>query len=318
MVRLRLSLLGKICKSDEDADDDDAIETCCIPRRFWCMFLAFFIFLYGLCNGLYYLLLIYLHTFSLKQSTDCVGVECDTVISCEATRTSSYHFRLSIMTIGSLYFGHLGILAAVEKYAIEMFQFSCWLLTISVVHATVFVMDIVYFTTCDRHYSYNVIMEAVMWPYRGWPFGYPVQWEVSQMTSYDARYINKLVGGYPVGLWHGIWLCVVASFWLYAAYEAFILSMRFHYGLAGLGTCFSISSWKERLDMRYDVRDAGYGTLGFASAAFDEWDEDEYILQRPIQQGWNRPGFMPGKPVMPASYATAYDGFRDDRRNVLL
>jgi hypothetical protein len=223
------------------------------------------------------------------------------------------------MTIGSLYFGHLGLLACFEKYAIEMFQFSCWLLTISVVHATVFALDAVYFYACDRHYSYNVVQEAIMWPYRGLPFGYLVQYEVSQMTSYDSGYINSLTG-YKVGLIHAIWLCVVAAFWLYAAYEAFILSMRFHYGLAGLGTTFSIATWKENLEMRYSFKDDGYGTLGAAfNTGMDlEWDEDEYYLQRPLRQHWWRSGFMPGRAAMPASISTSYDGFRDDRRNVLL
>lgn len=268
------------------------------------------------------------------------------MFTCEGTLESSYHFRWACLGIGSLVFGIIGLDSIYNKYPIEMFQFASFMLFAAVVHFATWLMDCSFYYLCDSHYSYNVIMEMIMnWPL-GFPFGYGTVLAVDKMETYPAKIIDHLCfykialcnfGLCHISVWYAFWTFIKFWFCIYFAYEAFQLALLFYYGLAGMGACFSISNWKERLKTKYEMNDVAYNTFGMAMATGMDvgWQEDEFRLQRPLRQPtFFNNGFRPGMPgmagmsgmmggvmpgaSMPVSAATAYDGFRDDRRNVLL
>lgn len=308
--------------SDEEDLGDDW-DTCYIPRRFWILFIVLGTFLYGIYNVWYFALASYMAMFNGSGKTDCYGPGCDATFTCAGTLETSYHFRWCLLGLGSLVFSILALDSLYNKYAVEMFQFSGFLFFSAVVHMITCAMDFSYIYLCNDHYSYNVIIEMVLWPLGGLPFGYAVQHEVRQLDRYPIRYIDKLCF-HQVQIYYLVWTGIKILFCCYATYEAFILGLRFHYGEAGMGATFRISGWSERLKMKYEMRDVAYNTFGMAMATGMDlgWTEDEYKLQRPLRPPtWFRPGvpggMMPGV-SMPVSAATAYDGFQDNRRNVLL
>lgn len=318
------------------SDDEDLGEICAglVYRRTWVFLLSLGFFLYGFYNSLYFLLVSYMFTFKMEPSS-CYGPGCDAMLTCDGNREASYHFRVCVMTIGSLVFGVIGMNACYNKFAVEMFQFACWLVVVAVMSFTVWAMDEVYQTVCNDHYSYNLIMEMVLWPIAGLPLGKRIQYEIRQLKTYPAQYVDSLCF-HNIGLWFGIITALRVLWWMFQAYQAFMLSQRFYYGKAGMGATFSLESWQQRLKLRYEVNELGYNTFDMAmNTGMDlGWTEDEFKLQRPLRPqhlyrgarpGMMGPGMMPGmmpgggiSVSVPASVGMAYDGFQDDRRNVLL
>lgn len=310
------------------SDDDDLDDEYCVYRRTWIGLIAVGFFLYGAWNCFYFILEMYIGMATMHQS--CTGAGCDQVMSCDATREASYHFRVCTMSIGSLVFGVIGINSVYNKYSVDMFQFAVWLLVVAAVTVGVLVMDIVYQSMCDDHYSYNLVLEMVLSGF--WPWGRAVKYEVRQLKIYPAEYVDSLAM-HHIGRWNAAACVVKVSCLLFAAFQAFCLAQRFHYGLAGMGATYSIADWQDRLNTKYEVKDVAYNTFNMAVATGMDlgWDEDEFKLQRPLRENrvssmyrYGNPGMMPGgMPGMPGmgmmpAQAQAYDGFRDDRRNVLL
>lgn len=279
------------------------------------MVLAVFFLMYGIFNGIYFVLVAYVEMFRMTPS-GCSGPGCNgNNLTCAATQESSYHLRVAVMTIGSLIFGVLGINSVYNKYAIDMFQFSCWVLCVAALYLTVGLLDGAYLLICDKHYSYNLVQQTVLSSIFGFmPFNRGIQYEIKQLDTYPRGYVDT-VCYHNVAAWFAIMTLFKVGFFAYAAFQAFILAQRFHYGMAGMGATFSIGGWQERLKARYDIDDVGYNTFGMACAtAMDVgWEEGEYQLQRPLRQPQMYRGAM-----MPGAAATAYNGFQDDRRNVLL
>jgi len=165
---------------------------------------------------------------------------------------------------------------------------------------------------CDSHYSFNVVSDALLWPVPDLPVKTGIKYEIRQLDSYPKAYVDALVY-HNVSLIFGLWTLLRVFFLFHAAYNAFILSERFHYGLAGMGATFSIESWQKRLKMRDEVQEVGYNTLAMMTKTGLDlgWEGDEYKEERLD----NRPRHWYRQP---AAAARAYDGFQDDRRNVLL
>merc|ERR1719482_518438 len=139
------------------------------------------------------------------------------------------------------------------------------------------------------------------------------------MKEYPSGYVNQLAH-HNIFTWYVLLYVFRIFLFLLLSYQAFVLAQRFHYGLAGMGINFSIEGWRKRLMLRYEINEVAYNTFDMACATGMDvgWTADEYILQRPLRQPhWYRGG-MAGGMMMPAGAAQAYDGFRDDRRNVLL
>lgn len=297
------------------SDEDTLGEACCLPRKIYVLILAIGFLLYGTYNALYFIIAGYIEMFKMEPSR-CSGPHCDGVLSCEGTREASYHFRICVLAIGSLVFGITGINAIYNKYASDMFSFAGWLLVLAVVHSSVWLMDTVYTATCGSVFSYNTIMETILWPTRGLPVHSGVKYEINQLNVYDVNYVNAIIWRnsagdllHNVATWYFLMTALRVLFWLFSAYQAFVLAQRFHYGIAGMGATFSLEGWRKRLNMRYEIKEAAYNTfdMGWATGMDLGWTEDEFRLQRPL-----RTGYMPG------AAAQAYDGFQDDRRNVLL
>merc|ERR1719401_2504427 len=74
----------------------------------------------------------------------CSGFTCTDVISCDATRSSSYEVYMFIMVIGSLVCGTQAVSALMNKYPKETYNFAFWLLTVVVLTAIVTVWDLIY------------------------------------------------------------------------------------------------------------------------------------------------------------------------------
>lgn len=299
---------------DDDMDNDNAFgRYCCMHRRWYCLLLSIGFLLYGMMNGLYFAIYTYVHMFTLSPST-CTGPGCGDILTCAATKNSSYEFRLSVMTIGSLVFGVVGIVACSQRYANEMFAFFGWLVTTIMVYMSVLVMDGAYIFICGNTYPTNTVEEAVLWPIPRWPVNRGVKYEIRQLESYPVNYVNEIVH-HNVGVWFMCLTFAKCFFFAILAYQCFILAQRFHYGSAGMGINFNIENWMKKLKMKYEVNEVAYNTFDMAMATSMDlgWTEDEYMLQRPLRTPhWYR------RPGMPAAAAQAYDGFRDDRRNVLL
>jgi len=293
--------------------EDDSLGTVCgINRRTYVLIIALGFLLYGVYNALYFVIYSYVFMFKLTP-THCSGPGCTDVMTCAASREASYHVRLSIMAIGSLVFGIHAVNAVYNKYASDMFNFACWLLAVGIVYFVVGLLDGSYMVLCGNVYSYNVIMETVLWPITGLPLNSGIKYEIRQLTSYPVGYVNALCF-HNIAFWYGVWTFVRVSFFGFCAFQAFVLAQRFHYGMAGMGATFSIEGWRKRLMMRYEINEVVYNTFDMAGATGMDvgWTEDEFKLQRPLRQ----PHWYRG--MMPAAAARAYDGFRDDRRNVLL
>lgn len=297
------------------SDEETLGDTCGIKRKIWVLIVAICFLMYGIYNCLYFLIAAYVSMFTL-QSSRCHGAGCsDAVIGCAATQEASYHFRVCVMSIGSLVFGVIAINSIYNKYPGDMFKFMAWLVFSAFVYATAGIMDAGYLVLCRDHYSYNTVAETLLWPIKGLPVTAGIKYEVRQLDVYSATYINNLCYG-SVGFWFAVLTVAKVTFFMYAAYEAWCLAQRFHFGEAGLGATFSIEGWRKRLAMRYEVNEVGYNTMDMAWAtAMDAgWTEDEFKLQRPLRQS-PYSGF-PG--YMPYAASHAYDGIVDDRRNVLL
>jgi hypothetical protein len=200
-----------------------------------------------------------------------------------------------------------------NKYAEEMLQFTWWLIFVAFVFFSVWVMDGVYMAMCGNQYSYNVIMETILWPVYGWPVSEGIKYEIRTLDSYPRRYVDTL-SYHSVWKMFSIFAFIRVIFFLFFAFQAFILAQRFHYGLAGMGANFSIESWRKRLMLRGELDEVAYNTFDMAWATGMDagWTEDEFMLRKPLR----RPHWYRGN--APAAAAFAYDGFQDDRRNVLL
>jgi len=282
-----------------------------IPRRIFILLVACGFLVYGVMNALYFIIFAYVNMAKMTPS-HCSGPGCNDVLTCDGTRDASYHFRICVVSICSLVFGISGVNAIQNKYATDLFNFAWAVLLIAIVYFSVMLMDGAYMVLCGNHYSYNTIAESILWPIAG-PVNPGVKFEIRQLNSYPVGYVKALA----VHNVTGMFVCFTMArvlFFVFAAYQAFVLAQRFHYGMAGMGANFSIEGWRKRLMQRYEVNEVAYNTfdMSFASGLDVGWQDDEFHLLKPMRKPhWYR-GMMPG------AQAQAYDGFRDDRRNVLL
>lgn len=293
------------------SDEDSLGSTLGLPRRIYVLLVAIGFLVYGVYNALYYITLGAINMTSMKPTHGCHGKACDDLMTCSASLESSYHFRICVVAIGSLVFGIIGTNAIYNKYAPDLYKFSWWLVVCSVLMASVLLMDAGYLVLCRDHYSYNIIAEVILWPILGMPVSQGIKFEIRQLNSYPSNYVNALTHHNIMG-WYTAWMLFKVAFFAHAAFQGFVLTQRFHYGLAGMGANFSIEGWKKRLMMRYEINEVGYNTMdmSFKTAMDMGWDESEYVATKPLQQShWYKPEQGMGK---------AYDGFHDDRRNVLL
>lgn len=289
--------------------------TCFIPKRTYALLIAIGFTLYGVFNGLYFIVFFYKMQGKMTP-THCSGSRCSDLMTCDATLESTYHVRLIVLTLGSLVFGISGINAIHNKYGPDMFNFGCWLVfVVALLGATLF-FDFSYLTVCSKHLSYNVIQEAVMWPIPNLPVHNGIKYEVGQMNSYPSAYVNALSNHNVFGL-YAIWTLLKMAFFSHAAWMAFKLAERFHYGVAGMGANFSIEGWRQRLMMREEINTVAANTFGMAleTCGDVDWREDEYLFSRQNKhKRYAYFGSLPDNIKDPG----AYDGFKDDRRNVLL
>lgn len=293
------------------SDEDTLGNTCFIPRRIFVLLIAIGFLVYGVYNALYFITFAMVHMTKMTP-THCSGPGCDANLTCDGTRDATYHLRLAVMAIGSVYFGITGVNAIQNKYASDLYQCACAMVVAAVVYFSVMLLDGAYLVLCGNQYSYNTIAEAVLWPVPG-PVHRGTKFEIRQLNSYPKSYVDALCFN-NVALTFAAFSMVRVLFFLFAAYQTFVLSQRFHYGLAGMGANFSIEGWRKRLMMRYEINEAAYNTFDMAGATGMDlgWQEDEFNLQRPLRKPhWYR-GMMPG------GAAKAYDGFSDNRSNVLL
>jgi len=297
------------------SDEDLLGKTCFIPKRLYVLIVALWCTVYGTSNVLYYIVFAFANQGSMTP-THCSGHRCHEVLSCSATTHSSYHFRLCVMVLGCTVFGIKGINAMANKYAGETYNFACWLAALMAVYTFVLIVDGLYFFTCDGLYSYNVIAEAIMWPIHNVPVNSGMKFEVGRMKAYPGHYINELLV-LKVQYWYLFLMLLKIAFLCHASWTAFLLADRFHYGIAGMGANFSIEGWRKRLLMRDEVEQVASSTLDMAlMTAMDvDWDKDEFQLRRPLRGGMARQWY---RGVLSGQTAKAYDGFRDDRQNVLL
>lgn len=300
-------------ETEDLANDQQWGRYCCLHRRWYILLSTVLFSLYGLYNFCYYVFQSYYKMFSMSPSA-CHGPGCDDVFTCDGTREASYHFRLSVMTIGSLVFGIVGIWAVIQRYANEMFAFAWFVLVAAGVYMATLIFEVAYMGMCGAHYSYNLVQEAAMWrwPFWNFPVSEGIKWQLKEMKDYPSKYVNQLCHS-NLAIWFVLGYVFRIALFLFIAYQSFVLAQRFHYGLAGMGANFSIEGWRKRLMARYELNEVAYNTFDMAWATGMDmgWTEDEFHLQRPLRQPWYR-GMVPG------ATARAYDGFRDDRRNVLL
>lgn len=293
------------------SDEDSLGNACFIPRRILVLLIAIGFLVYGVYMALYFVMFTMVHMTKMTPS-HCSGPGCNDIMTCDGTRVATYHFRICVMGIGSLVFGIHGVNAIQNKYASDLFNFSWAMGVAAIVYFFVMCMDGVYMVLCGNSYSYNVIAEAILWPVPG-PVHAGTKFEIRQLNSYPRGYVDALSYRDVFAMFCAFSMIRVC-FFLFAAYQSFVLSQRFHYGLAGMGANFSIEGWRKRLMMRYEINEIAYSTFEKAGATGMDlgWQEDEFHLQQPLRKPhWYR-GMMPG------GAAKAYDGFTDDRRNVLL
>lgn len=307
---------------DDDYDNDNAFgRYCCMHRRWYCLIVSVGFLLYGLLNCLYWVIYAYVHIVSMKPS-NCTGPGCGDLLTCPATKDSSYEFRLAVMTIGSLVFGAVGSAAILQRYATEMWAFTCWMVATCVIYLLTAIFDAAYIYICDYNYPTNLMQEAVFWPIPEWPVNHGIKYELRQLETYPVAYVNDL-SHHNVGVWYVNLTLIKVCFFAFIAYQCWVLSQHFHYGAAGMGINFSIEGWRKRLLKRYEMNEVAYNTfdMACATAADMGWTEDEFLLQRPLRQPHMYRGPMgpmgPGM-MLPGGAARAYDGFQDNRRNVLL
>lgn len=292
--------------------DEDTLGTVFfMPRRVFVQLIALGFLVYGALSAFYFTIFAYVNMAKLTPN-HCSGPHCNDTLTCAGTEEASYHFRVAVMSIGSLYFGISGVNAVQNKYASDLFNFAWAMVAFAAVYFIVMCMDGSYLALCGNHYSYNTISEAVLWPIRG-PVNNGIKYEIRQLNKYPADYVNTLCF-HNVYMMFACFYMARVIFFLFAAYQSFVLSQRFHYGLAGMGANFSIEGWRKRLMMRYEINEVAYNTFDMALANGMDvgYAEDEFNLNKPLRKPhWYR-GMMPG------AQAQAYDGFSDDRRNVLL
>lgn len=289
------------------------------PSRARLTIYAVFFTLYGCLNLLYYTV------FSLERMgnitpSHCSGHRCNDVLSCDATRKSSWHFRVCIMILGSFVFGIKGINALYNKYGTGLYTFAFWLIACAGMYLFVFAADFLYGGLCGEAqgfaYSYNVITEGLLWPISNFPVTNGHKYQVAKLNSYPANYINALVG------LEVQWVYIAATILkigllIFGAYEAFTLAESFQYGAIGLGANYSINEWRKRLLVRQELDQVTRNSLdmAFMTAMDVDWDRDEFQLRRPLRGGMARHWY---RGVMQGQSAKAYDGFSDNRQNVLL
>lgn len=307
------------------SDDEVLGTTCFIPRRTYLAVLAIFIALYGVFNTLYYALLFYTSTFEMHpERPPCVGHRCHDTLNCDATRRSSFNLRISLMTIGSLVFGVRGFNAIVNKYDYEMFAFGCWLAFLSALLLIVLIFDNVYYYACDEYYSYNAMAETLLFPIKRIPVNSGIKYMVSVLESYPGVYIDN-EAGFHVLRWYNIVQGLKIAFFAHFAQTAFILADRFHYGIACMGATFSIDGWRRRLLLKQDMEESYSSAeiiplmIGSMESQMGLIDADDFEpARRPYNGGLGSTGmarqWYQGRMKDPR----AYDGFKDDRANVLL
>lgn len=295
--------------------DEDVLGTVCyIPSRVYVQILALGFALYGGLMCLYCIIFFYDIEGKLTP-THCSGPTCAEVMTCNATRQASYEIYQWIFIVGSAVCGFHGVNATMNRYPENTFNFACWLVAVIALVAFITLMDFIYVVTCDA-LSYNVISQVILWWTPNLLVNEGVKYEIKQLNAYPRNYVNALAGlrVFPVYLFIQfvkILLCI------HGAWVTFMLAEKFQYGIAGMGANFSIEGWRKRLRAKEEFTEVVNNTLDMAHLTAlhgPDWDKDDFELRRPLREKrmhWYR-GFVPGVA------ARAYDGFRDDRRNVLL
>jgi|Transcript_55805 hypothetical protein len=293
--------------------DEDVLGTVCyIPSRVYVGLLALGFTLYGCYQSFYYILFFYAIEGKMTPN-HCSGSACEEVFSCRASLNASNEVYKVILVVGSLVCGFNGINAMMNRYPSDTYNFGCWLVAVVALCAFVTMWDFLYAAACGG-FSYNVISQVILWNIPHLLVNEGVKYEVRQLNAYPRAYINALAGMrvFPVYLFLQL---VKILFFVHGAWVTFLLAQRYQYGIAGMGATFSIEGWRKRLQARDEITEVVQNTWDMAKlSAMDlEWDREDLDLRRPLRQGrhWYR-GFVPG------AAARAYDGFRDDRRNVLL
>lgn len=292
------------------SDEELLGKACGIQRTTYVLVIAILFLSYGLYNLLYYALFVFISATSLTPN-HCSGSRCNDLLTCDATKESSYHLRIAVIGIGSVVFGIKGVNAILNKYGSDLFQFAGWCVAAAVVYFAVMCLDGAYLVLCGNHYSYNTVVESLLWPVPDLPVKTGVKYEIRTLDTYPKTYVDTLCLS-NAGMLFALWTSVRILVFLHAAYQAALLSERFHYGSAGMGATFSIEGWRKRLEMRNEGQEVAYNTFAMAKSTGMDlgWTEDEYKINRP--KGYFYRGMQPG------AAARAYDGFADDRRNVLL
>jgi len=287
--------------------DDNALgRSCgCFNRTTWVWLVAVGFLLYGVCNSLYYIMYAYVG-FTSMTPKHCSGHRCDDILTCDATRDSSYNLRVCVLTIGSLVCGISAVNALANKYASDLYSFAMWLIAAGVLYLAVLVLDGAHMAICGNSYTYNTIAEALFWPLPNLPVNDGIKHEIKRLDAYPSNYVDAL-SYHNVFLWFAFLSVAKSMVFFYTANEAFHLAQRFHYGVAGMGATFSIGGWKENLELRNEIREVSYNTFAMAKTTWQDlgWQDDEFKQNL-------------GGSAYPSAAAKAYDGFSDDRQNVLL
>lgn len=309
---------------------DDAVigKTCGMPTRQYIKYVCIAMLAWGLFSAAWSTWNALNLMVNDMQHAHCHGQGCDDTLSCNATVQASHLVRYTTTVLGCIYFGIQGLIAIQNVYADKAYAVACWFLAIVIINAVTVVWDTGYFFLCDYHFSYNVIALSVLMPIHNFPIYNGIKMKVANMHHWPAVYTNELVGhtmpGRNLFSYLGVEPCqtiymvrtlILCAFFAHASWVTFTMAYRFHYGMIGLGASFRIDNWQERLKLKEEASEVFYNTLEMAyEGGLDaDWDRDEYMLRRALTRPhWYR-GNMPN-----GGMAKAYDGFRDDRRNVLL
>lgn len=239
----------------------------CIPRRYFVTTLAVCVFLHGLI-GLFYLVFFKAlpgdeGIAAQRLENHCVGRSCREILSCEGTRTASFHTREIITLLCNMFFGYRGVLGSSYGYTQDTLWFATYLFALPWLLGGVFIADGGYTSVCGA-YPLNVIDETLLWSVPNFPIQEALKTELRDaMSHHPVGYVNKLVKRNVFFDYFLVETAVVILI-MYGARQVYSHAQYVHHGPLGLGHLYDIGEWRERQVLRLGRESVAKGYCGTA------------------------------------------------------
>uniref|UniRef100_A0A7S1F8S9 Uncharacterized protein n=1 Tax=Noctiluca scintillans TaxID=2966 RepID=A0A7S1F8S9_NOCSC len=294
----------------------------CIPRRLFTFWVAFLLFLRGMVE-IGYLLVVFATSYDSHYMRDnCFahgGSRCAQNLSCHGSMAVTYHVGSVVYIGGGLVFGFCGMLGTITNRPEPLLRFW-WYLRFYVYFLTATILlDFLFLFGCDA-YPQGMVFGAVNFPVPNLPVSEGFKNQLQLLSWFPRETTEEFTN---CRLWAWYLLNSMITWWSFStsADSVHIQASLDTYGTIGLGPNHNLHTWKQQLSEETKWKTYLRESRERLAATWQDvaWDPDELAEGPPKHYtAWGpRPGEHPiwQRHARPSGYGA--DDVDDNRSKVV-